>query len=89
MHAATFGSFHVASIQLISNFFNNEHQARGQSLYNSVTYGVGGTIGGLGGGYLIDYWGTANTFVFSATLPLLGFIIIYLGLSDKIKATLD
>ena len=89
MHAATFGSFHVASIQLISNFFNNEHQARGQSLYNSITYGVGGTIGGLGGGYLIDYWGAANTFIFSAILPLIGFIIIYLGLSDKIKSNLD
>ena len=89
MHAATFGSFHVASIQLISNFFNNEHQARGQSLYNSITYGVGGALGGLGGGYLIDYWGAANTFVFSAILPLIGFIIIYLGLSDKIKANLD
>ena len=89
MHAATFGSFHVASIQLISNFFNNEHQARGQSLYNSITYGVGGAIGGLGGGYLIDYWGAANTFVFSAILPLIGFIIIYLGLSDKIKANLN
>ena len=89
MHAATFGSFHVASIQLISNFFNNEHQARGQSLYNSITYGVGGAIGGLGGGYLIDYWGAANTFIFSAILPLIGFIIIYLGLSDKIKANLN
>jgi|TARA_B110000003_G_scaffold168038_1_gene168058 MFS transporter, PPP family, 3-phenylpropionic acid transporter len=89
MHAATFGSFHVASIQLISNFFNNEHQARGQSLYNSITYGVGGAIGGLGGGYLIDYWGAANTFIFSAILPLIGFIIIYLGLSDKIKSNLD
>ncbi len=89
MHAATFGSFHVASIQLISNFFNNEHQARGQSLYNSITYGVGGAIGGLGGGYLIDYWGAANTFKFSAILPLIGFIIIYLGLSDKIKANLN
>jgi len=38
---------------------------------------------------LIDYWGTANTFVFSAALPLFGFIIIYFGMSAKIKATLD
>jgi PPP family 3-phenylpropionic acid transporter len=54
MHAATFGSFHVASIQLIAHFFYDEHQARGQSLYNSITYGVGGAIGGLGGGYMIE-----------------------------------
>ncbi len=82
LHAATFGSFHVASIQLIAKFFTNEHQSRGQSLYNSITYGLGGAIGGLGGGYMIDFWGAANTFILSAMLPLIGFLIIYFGLSS-------
>ena len=88
MHAATFGSFHVASIQLIAHFFYNEHQARGQSLYNSITYGVGGAIGGLGGGYMIEYSGMANTFMLSAILPFLGFMVLILGLKTKFKADL-
>ncbi len=88
MHAATFGSFHVASIQLIAHFFYNEHQARGQSLYNSITYGVGGAIGGLGGGYMIEYSGMANTFMLSAILPFLGFMVLFLGLKTKFKADL-
>ncbi len=88
MHAATYGSFHVASIQLIAHFFYNEHQARGQTLYNSITYGVGGTIGGLGGGYMIGYFGIANTFIFSAVLPLFGFFVLLLGLRTKFKAEL-
>ncbi|MDG1692600.1 MAG: MFS transporter, partial [Methylophilaceae bacterium] len=86
MHAATFGSFHVASIQLIAHFFYNEHQARGQSLYNSITYGVGGAIGGLGGGYMIEYSGMANTFMLSAVLPFVGFFVLLLGLKTKFKA---
>ena len=88
MHAATFGSFHVASIQLIAHFFYNEHQARGQSLYNSITYGVGGAIGGLGGGYMIEYSGMANTFMLSAILPFLGFMVLIVGLKTKFKADL-
>lgn len=86
MHAATFGSFHVASIQLIAQFFYDEHQARGQSLYNSITYGVGGAIGGLGGGYMIQYYGMANTFMFSAILPFVGFLVLFLGLKTKLRA---
>ena len=88
MHAATFGSFHVASIQLIAHFFYDEHQARGQTLYNSITYGVGGAIGGLGGGYMIEYSGMANTFMISAILPFIGFFVLMLGLKTKFKAEL-
>ena len=82
LHAATFGSFHVASVQLISHYFNREHQARGQSIYNSITYGVGGAIGALGGGFMIDRFGADNTFMLSAILPLIGFIIIFYGLKN-------
>ena len=82
LHAATFGSFHVASIQIIEYFFNKDHHARGQSIYNSLTYGLGGAIGGLGGGLMINAYGANLTFVLSALLPLLGFIVIYFGLKN-------
>ena len=82
LHAATFGSFHVASIHIVEHFFNKDHHARGQSLYNSITYGVGGAIGGLGGGYMIESFGAEMTFSLSALLPLLGFLIIFFGLKD-------
>ena len=82
LHAATFGSFHVASIQIIEYFFNKDHHARGQSIYNSLTYGVGGAVGGLGGGLMISAYGANLTFMLSALLPLLGFIVIYFGLKN-------
>ena len=82
LHAATFGSFHVASIQIIEFFFNKDHHARGQSIYNSLTYGVGGAVGGMGGGLMISAYGANLTFMLSALLPLLGFVVIYFGLKN-------
>lgn len=80
LHAFTFGSFHAASVEVITQFFNGRHQAKGQAIYNSVAYGVGGTIGGLAGGYSLQYLGGENTFLLAALFPLLGFIVIAFGL---------
>ena len=80
LHAATFGSFHAASVEVITQFFNGRHQARGQAIYNSVAYGVGGTIGGLAGGFALQYLGGETTFLLAAIFPLFGFIVIALGL---------
>jgi MFS transporter, PPP family, 3-phenylpropionic acid transporter len=80
LHAATFGSFHAASIEVITQFFNGRHQAKGQAIYNSVAYGIGGTIGGVAGGYAIQYLGGETTFLLAALFPLAGFIVIAFGL---------
>jgi PPP family 3-phenylpropionic acid transporter len=80
LHAATFGSFHAASVEVVSQFFNGRHQAKGQAIYSSVAYGVGGTIGGLAGGYALQYLGGQNTFLLAAVFPLFGFLVIALGL---------
>jgi len=84
-HAATFGSFHAASIEVIAYFFKGRHQSRGQAIYNSVAYGIGGTIGGLGGGYLIQYLGGQIGFMIAAISPLIGFVVIWFGLKLEIK----
>jgi PPP family 3-phenylpropionic acid transporter len=80
LHAFTFGSFHAASVEVISQFFNGRHQAKGQAIYNSVAYGVGGAIGGLAGGFAIQSLGGEYTFMLAAAFPLLGFIVIAFGL---------
>lgn len=80
LHAATFGSFHAASVEVITQFFNGRHQAKGQAIYNSVAYGVGGTIGGVAGGYALQYLGGQQTFMLAAIFPLIGLVVIALGL---------
>ena len=86
-HAATFGSFHAASIEVIAYYFKGRNQTRGQAIYNSVAYGIGGTIGGLGGGYLIQYLGGQLGFMIAAISPLIGFVVIWFGLKLEIKGT--
>lgn len=83
LHAATFGSFHVASVEVITQFFKGRYQARGQAIYNSVAYGVGGSVGGIAGGYALQYLGGQMTFLLSAIFPLLGIAVIGLGLKLK------
>ena len=84
-HAATCGSFHAASIEVIAYYFKGRNQTRGQAIYNSVAYGIGGTIGGLGGGYLIQYLGGQLGFMIAAISPLIGFVVIWFGLKLEIK----
>jgi MFS transporter, PPP family, 3-phenylpropionic acid transporter len=80
LHAATFGSFHVASIHVVTLFFNGRHQAKGQAIYNSVAYGIGGTIGGVMGGFALENLGGQMTFMLSALFPFLGLLMIGFGL---------
>lgn len=80
LHAATFGSFHAASVEVITQFFNGRHQAKGQAIYNSVAYGIGGTVGGVAGGYALQYLGGQLTFMLAAIFPLLGLLMVGLGL---------
>lgn len=80
LHAATFGSFHAASVEVVAQFFDGRHQAKGQAIYNSVTYGVGGAIGGVAGGYALQYLGGKTTFLLAAAFPLVGFAVVAFGL---------
>ena len=45
LHAATFGSFHAASVAAVHRVFPKSAQARGQTLFSGVTYGAGATVG--------------------------------------------
>lgn len=80
MHAFTFGSFHAASVEVVTQYFNGRHQAKGQAIYNSVAYGVGGALGGLLGGFALEYLGGQLTFTLAALFPLLGAIVVAAGL---------
>ncbi len=80
LHAFTFGSFHAASVEVVTQYFNGRHQAKGQAIYNSVAYGIGGALGGLLGGFALQSLGGQWTFTLAALFPLAGAIIIAWGL---------
>jgi PPP family 3-phenylpropionic acid transporter len=47
LHAASFAAHHSASILTMQRWFAGPLQARGQALFISIGYGIGGTLGGL------------------------------------------
>jgi PPP family 3-phenylpropionic acid transporter len=77
LHAATFGSFHAAAIGVVHRLFRGRHQARGQAIYGSLSFGVGGTLGGFASGYGWDYLGAGMTFSLASGCALTGMLIIW------------
>lgn len=75
LHAATFGTSHVAAIHLVQDYFGQHHQGKGQALYSSFSFGVGGMLGGLYSGYTWDGYGGHWVYSFAAILSALAYII--------------
>ena len=76
LHAATFGSYHAAAVAAFHRFFQGRHQAKGQALYTSVSFGAGGTLGSLLSGYAWESVGPSFTFMLSAAAALLGGLLV-------------
>jgi PPP family 3-phenylpropionic acid transporter len=76
LHAASFGSFHAAAIGVVHRFFRGRHQARGQAIYGSLAYGVGGALGGLASGYAWAGLGPALTFTGASLCAVAGLALI-------------
>lgn len=76
LHAFSFGSYHAASVAAIHHFFRGRHQARGQGIYNSVSFGAGGTLGSLYSGYTWDLLGPYLTYTIAAVCALIGIALL-------------
>jgi MFS transporter, PPP family, 3-phenylpropionic acid transporter len=72
LHAATFGSFHAASVALVHRLFPEHAQARGQTLFSSLSYGAGAAAGLLLAGWAWELGGAAMAFSASAAAALAG-----------------
>ncbi len=77
MHAATFGAFHAAAIHLTYHYFPGRTQGRGQALYNSLSFGVGGAVGALLSGYLWTSAGADVTFAVSAIAAAIAWLTVW------------
>ena len=66
MHAGTFAAHHSAATKLLQRWFTGSLQARGQAIMATVSYGLGGTIGGLCAGWIWDLFQPRDVFVMSA-----------------------
>lgn len=76
LHALTFGAYHAAAVATIHELFRGPHEARGQALYSSLSFGAGGTLGSLYSGYTWQHFGASVTYVIAAACALLGFFVL-------------
>jgi len=76
LHAASFGSYHAAAVALVHQIFRGRHQAKGQGLYTSVSFGLGGTLGGLLSGYTWDTLGAGWSFTISGACAAAGCLVL-------------
>lgn len=72
MHAVTFAVHHSASILTIQRWFPGRAAARGQALYISMAYGLGGTIGSLLAAWLWSAFGPSWAFIAGSAGAVIG-----------------
>lgn len=72
LHAATFAAHHSASLKRLQRWFAGPLQGRGQALYTGISYGLGGTAGGLAMGWTWNALAPAHTFGLAAVAAALG-----------------
>ena len=76
LHAVTFGFLHAAAIHLTHRLFTGTSQGRGQALFSSVSYGVGGASGALAAGALWPVYGAEVAFVAMSAAGLVALLTI-------------
>jgi PPP family 3-phenylpropionic acid transporter len=74
LHAITYGLYHSVMIQLIDRLFQGRYQIRGQALYSSVTFGLGGAIGSFVSGSIWVVYGQNQLFYAAALMMVLVFV---------------
>jgi len=83
MHAATFGIFHATAIHLINEYFSGANQGRGQALYSSIGFGLGGAFGSLLTGYYWDALGAGIIFIGSAVISFLALLVAWIFMTKR------
>ncbi len=76
LHAATFGSFHAASIALVHRLFPGKNAGQGQAAYSSIGFGVGGALGAWGSGLIWQYFSAETSFLLASVTSGIGALII-------------
>ena len=83
LHAATFGSFHASAIQMVYRFFTGRHQHRGQAIYGSASFGLGGAVGSFYSGHTWATLGPTISFDIAAVLAGLAFVVALFLLRER------
>ncbi|MDT8407251.1 MAG: MFS transporter [Methylococcales bacterium] len=82
LHAASFGGAHVAAIHLVDHYFGKTHPGKGQALYSSLSFGMGGILGSLFAGHGWQVLGPAWVFSTAALACLVALVLAMTSIGD-------
>lgn len=83
LHAATFGAYHAAAVEMVHGFFKGRHQIRGQAIYGSISFGIGGAIGSFYSGLSWSSLGAATTYYIAAGLAVIALVVTVFWIQPK------
>ncbi len=87
LHAATFGVTHITAIHMVYRYFGLQHQGKGQAMYSSLSFGLGGMLGSLFSGFYWELYGPQIVYSAAAIICLLAFVIAVFGIGRKNSVT--
>ncbi len=92
LHSVSYGTCHAVAISFVHYYFVGATHSRGQALYSSIGFGLGGVVGGLYSGYAWERLGASHTYLMAAITVSFALIIawkfIHLSTSDQYLAPL-
>lgn len=83
LHAFSFAAMHAVSMRYIQSLFPGSLQARGQALYSSVSFGLGGAIGAFASGLLWESLGGTLVFLLASIVSMLAAVIAIYTLDNE------
>lgn len=76
-HFSSFGLYHAAAVSLVHREFTGQLRGRGQALFVSLGFGVGGSVGSFAAGAMWDWAGPAVVYQAAAGSALIASLIAW------------
>ncbi|MDR6723785.1 PPP family 3-phenylpropionic acid transporter [Paenibacillus amylolyticus] len=90
LHGLSFGFFYIAAVEYVASVTGREMQATGQSLFNMVFAGLGGIVGNMLNGYLLDSGGPSLMYLACTISAALGaFILFFVSRQARTQQSLN
>lgn len=86
LHAASFGATHAVGIQLTHRYFSGSHRSKGQGLYSSTSFGLGGALGAWAAGAAWEPLGQQAVYAAAAICCLVAWPIAWLWVERGIPS---
>ncbi len=85
LHAMSFGAMHAAAIHFVHQSFSNIYQGRAQALYSSLGFGLGGALGAIISGYVVEFSGYQAAFLVSSFLAITAALLVFYARNHLLK----